>query len=307
MISILLASYNGEKFIAEQINSLLQQTIHDFRLYIRDDRSTDSTFHIIQGFAEKHPDKIFVAQNDANLGAKYNFMKMMIEHKDAYVMLCDQDDVWLTEKIEVTLAKMKKMESEFGEKTPLLVHTDLRVVNEKLETVSPSFKAAMNADYSKTKLHHQVIQNTLTGCTVMYNRALADLITQTPSFMVAHDWWLMLIASAFGHISSLDNQTILYRQHTKNEIGARDVRATGYKINKLLHYREIKNALNDTYLQAQCFLDVHKERLTEGQKEFLLAYCDIPNHSKLIRWFIICRLGVLKNGWARKAANFIFI
>ena len=308
MISILLASYNGEKYIAEQLESLLSQTMQDFKLIICDDGSTDDTFSIAADYAQKYPCKITAVQNKENSGgAKHSFLRMMIDHKDDYVMLCDQDDIWLPNKIELTLERMQGLERDIGACTPILVHTDLRVVNENLETISPSFKAAMNANYGKTELRNQIIQNTLTGCTVMYNRALADLITEPPKFMVMHDWWLMLIASAFGEISALDAQTVLYRQHGRNEIGAKDVRTLRYKIKKLLHHAEIKNALSETYEQAQGFYDIYRDMLTKDQAELLRAYCDIPNHSKFVRWATICRLGVLKNGLFRKIAHFIFI
>ena len=308
MISILLASYNGEKYIAEQIDSLLSQSCQDFKLYIYDDCSTDNTYSLITEYAVNHPDKIIPARNQANSGgAGQNFINMMIAHNDDYIMLCDHDDIWLPGKVEITLAKMKDMEHKFGVSTPILVHTDLRVVNEKLQTISPSFKAAMNADFKKTKLQNQIIQNTLTGCTVMYNRALSELITETPRYMIMHDWWLMLVASAFGVITDIEVQTVLYRQHSANEIGAKDVRTLRYKVNKLLSYTEIRRALNETYEQAQSFLDAYKNKLTREQIELLHAYCDIPNHVKLVRWLTICRLGVLKNGLARKLANFIFI
>ena len=308
MISILLASFNGEKYIADQIDSLLCQTFQDFKLYICDDCSTDGTYHIATEYEKKHPERIYASQNKENTGgAKHNFLQMMIEHKDDYVMLCDQDDVWIPDKIEITLVKMKETEHEFGTDTPILVHTDLRVVSEKLEPISPSFKAAMNANYGKTKLRNQIIQNTLTGCTAMYNRALADLITDTPKFMVMHDWWLILTASAFGQIASIDEQTVLYRQHGDNEIGAKDVRTLKYKIYKLRGYGDIKKALNDTYIQAHSFLGVFREKLTEEQNVLLRMYCDIPNHSKFIRVIKLFNLGVFKNGFARKMAHFIYI
>ena len=309
MISILLASYNGEKYIAKQIDSLLSQTFQNFKIYICDDKSTDETFPIIQSYAEKYPDKIIVTQNTENSGnAKHNFMKMMIKRKGEYVMLCDQDDVWLPDKIGLTLEKMRKMEEQYGLETPLLVHTDLRVVSGDLSTViSPSFKEAMNANYSRTKLRDQIIQNTLTGCTVMYNRSLANLIDREPQFMVMHDWWLMLVAAAFGKIDSLNKQTVLYRQHGKNEIGAKDVRTLKYKINKLLMYQDIRRALNETYLQAESLLIAYKDLLSNEQIQFLEAYCKIPQMPKVKRWRTICRLGCFKNGISRKIANFIFI
>ena len=308
MISILLASYNGEKYIAEQIDSLICQTYQDFKLFISDDCSTDATFQIAKEYAKKHPAKIFAVQNEENSGsAKHNFMRMMIERKDDYMMLCDQDDVWLPGKIESTLAKMKDMEALFGSHTPILVHTDLRVVNDKLETISPSYKAAMNANFKKTKLRNQVIQNTLAGCTAMYNRTLADLVTETPEFMVMHDWWLNITASAFGKIVALDEQTVLYRQHGGNEIGANEINSIKGKARKSRQGNEIRKALKDTYPQAQSFLDTYSDKLTKKQQRLLRTYSDIPNHSKLIRCITICRLGTLKNGLARKIAQTIWV
>ena len=121
MISILLATYNGEKYIAGQIESLLSQTYKDFKLYICDDKSTDDTYSIITDHALKNPAKIIASQNEINAGgAKYNFIKMLMERKadlamplgqddaDDYIMLCDQDDVWLPDKIENSLKKIKE-------------------------------------------------------------------------------------------------------------------------------------------------------------------------------------------------------
>jgi len=308
MIAILLASYNGEQFIAEQIKSLLAQTVQDFKIYINDDKSTDATWKIVSDFAKENPDKIVIYQNEVNSGAaEHNFINMMIKCKDDYIMLCDQDDVWLPNKIELTFSKMKTMEAEFGKDTPLLVHTDLTVVDENLEIVSPSFKAAMNANYGKMKLRNQIIQNTLTGCTVMYNKALASLITDIPQYMVMHDWWLMLCAAAFGKIAALDEQTILYRQHRKNEVGAKDVRTLSYKFKRFFNYSEIKTALNITYMQAQSFYTMFEGKLSDSQKKLLTAYCDIPNHNKFVRAYKIWHLGTLKNGFSRRVAQFMFI
>jgi len=308
MITILLATFNGEKFVSEQLDSILQQTVTDFSIEISDDGSTDGTLAILEAYRERYPEKIAICQNTVPTGSpKFNFFSMMKEKKNDYVMLCDQDDVWLSDKIEKTLEKMRVWEEEYGKSTPLLVYTDLTVVDEDLQVVSPSFKKAMNANYKKTELRQQLIQNTLTGCTVMYNRALADLIFGEPQYMVMHDWWLMLIASAFGRITDVEEQTILYRQHKKNEIGAKDVRTIKYKINKLLGYKEMKKAIYQTYEQAESFLSVYGAFLQKEQKELLAEYCKIPQKSKFGRWRTICRLGVLKNGIARKIANFIFI
>lgn len=309
MITILLAAYNGERFITEQIESLLSQTVQDFKLYITDDKSTDATWEMLSDLAEKNPDKIAIYQNEINSGgAKYNFLKMMSEHSDDYVMLCDQDDVWLPDKIEKTIKKMCEMEKKYGAETPLLVYTDLKIVDENLKTISPSYKAAMNANFSKTSLRNLISQTTLAGCAAMYNRALSNMLTDTPSFIVMHDWWIMLVASAFGKIDHIDEQTVLYRQHGSNDVGAKDVRKLGFKLHKMLHNDEIKKALSETYTQAASFLEVYSDRLAEEQKALLTAYINIPNkRCKLARMIEICRLGSLKNGFSRKLAHLLYI
>jgi len=308
MISILMATYNGERFIKEQIESLLEQTVSDYKLYISDDNSTDSTYEIAQGYARKHPEKIFVSQNENNLGgAKQNFIQMMITHIDEYIMLCDQDDVWLPGKIEKSLHKMKELEDCHGISKPILIYTDLNVVDENLNVISTSYFKTEDINNEKKTLNKIVARNITTGCTVMYNRALADLINVTPEHMIMHDWWLTLIACAFGELGTIYEPTILYRQHSDNEIGIVKVKTLSHMLHKLINYKEAKRVLNDTYAQAASLLKIYNDKLSNEQKEFLNKFCDIPNHNKINRWILICRLGVLKKGILRKISSFIFI
>jgi glycosyltransferase involved in cell wall biosynthesis len=303
-----MATYNGEKYVAEQLESLYRQTMNDFVIYIHDDCSTDNTWEIVHLHETRYPGKIKAERNKYNSGgAKYNFINMMIGIKDDYIMLCDQDDVWLPDKVEKTITKLKIMESECGKTTPLLVHTDLKVVDADLNIIFPSFRIAMNVGYARTELRHLVIQNIITGCSAAYNRALAELITVEPAYMVMHDWWIGLIASAFGKIKYLDEQTALYRQHGKNGIGARDVRAISYKFHTLTHGKNVHKALNQTYGQARSFLQLYGSLLNKNQTVFLSDYIQIPRHNKLIRLIMVSRLRVFKHGIARKIANLLFI
>lgn len=308
MITVLLAAYNGQEYLAEQLDSLLSQSEQRFVVHICDDASTDSTWEIITHYAANYPNKFTAHRNEKNSGgAKYNFMKMMVEHKDDYVMLCDQDDVWLPDKIKKTLAAVQALEEKHGTKTPVLVHTDLCVVNRRLEVISDSFIKAMNANYSKTALHQQLIQNTLTGCTAMYNRALADLLTEMPTYMEMHDWFLMLTASAFGVIEHINEPTVLYRQHGSNEIGAKDVKTLRFVLNKLRKPHEIRQAIQTTYAQAWAFLTVFSEKLSPTQIELIYAYVKIPKLSKLGRLKTIFRYKFFKNGFMRNSAYLFFV
>ena len=309
MISILLACYNGEEYICEQIESLLTQTYQDFIIYINDDYSNDKTFEIIEKYNKQYPDKIITTRNIKNSGsAKHNFMEMMIQHKDDYVMLCDQDDIWLPDKIERTLEKMLQLESKFGKQTPLLVFTDLYVVDENLLMIADSYQRMSDSDYKRSKLEYELTQNIFTGCTGMYNRALASFLEFHPNFTVMHDWWLMLIACLFGKIDFINEPTILYRQHMRNSVGAKDIKSLSFIIYKLFNYTEIKKALEETYLQADSLLKAYSHLMTDEQKILLERYSSIPTfRSKLKRWKTARELGTLKYGINRRIAHFLFI
>ena len=307
MVTILLATYNGDSYISEQLDSLLSQTYSDFIVYVNDDCSTDSTWDILSSYAHRHPDKIKISRRHKNSGsAKHNFIDMMAKVKDEYVMLCDQDDIWLPDKIDKTLAKMKETEKSYPH-MPVLVRTDMRVVDRDLRTINFSYKDAMCSNFNRTGFNHVLIQNTFAGCTAMYNRSLAKLLDRKPEYCIMHDWWLELVAAAFGKIAHVDEPTVLYRQHGGNEIGSKDVRKLSYKINRLLHFKDIKKAINFTYLQAESFLCCYEDILTEKQKSIVRQYCKIPKMGKLFRWRTIYNLGTFKNGFYRNIAYFLFV
>ena len=308
MISILLPSYNGEKFIAGQIESLLLQSVQDFELYIRDDQSTDSTYSIITGYAAKYPEKIFVSQNKNNTGgSKNNFIRMMIDIKEDYVMPCDQDDVWLPDKIKISLQKMQEMEQEFGIDTPILVHTDLKVTDENLEIIRSSYKKMANINYNFNSLNNLVTMNIPTGCTILYNRALAELIKEIPGYMVMHDWWLSLTAAAFGKIGSINEQTVLYRQHNDNDVGAKKARSVRYVRYVLTHISIMAGKLNNSYKQAGSFLKVFYDKLTAEQKELLTAHATMQRLSKSGKLRTMLKYNTFLYGIARKTAQVIVI
>ncbi|MCL2436418.1 MAG: glycosyltransferase family 2 protein [Clostridiales bacterium] len=308
MISILLASYNGEKYIAEQIDSLLGQTVQDFKLYICDDQSTDSTFSIALQFAEKYPAKIFAMQNKQNSGsAKHNFMKMMIAHKDDYVMLCDQDDIWMPDKIEKSLKKMKEMEKTYELFTPILVHSDLKVVDENLRVISSSHRKRVNADVEKTSLNNVIAMNTVTGCAAIYNRALSNLILVEPDFMVMHDWWLAITAAALGKIGTIDEPTVLYRQHDNNDIGSKKTLSFDHTYYFLRHIDTMASNVNDSYKQAGSFLHSNYERLTEEQRDLLKAFASMSTLSKINRLRTMLKYKTFKQGFTKKVANIIIL
>lgn len=218
--AILMATYNGERYVAEQIDSLLAQTDSDWTLYIHDDGSKDHTTEIINRYAESH-DNIIVMDLPEGNGAKENFFKMLFSVNADYYMFCDQDDVWMPDKVEKTRLFMKNMEKQYPEK-PIVVFTDLKVVDKNLETIAPSF-------FNYSGIHPQFLHTFAdcaatpftTGCTMMFNEKAKKAVVYPAPLANMHDEWITLcVLKNGGKAEALMTQTMLYRQHDDNTFGA---------------------------------------------------------------------------------------
>ena len=224
MIDILMATFNGEKYIEEQINSILKQTYSDWHLYIQDDASTDKTCEIIEKIVSANPEKItFIKKTVGSGSAKENFLSMLKYVKSDYFMFSDQDDFWLNNKIENTHSAMIAAEYKYGKNCPIAVHTDLYVTDEKLNIKTNSWlKKSMFFKRNKTLLN-SMLDSPLAGCTTELNKAvLSVVLTDNLDEIYVHDWWISLCVLNFGHIVTLYNPTILYRQHSNNSVGVRN-------------------------------------------------------------------------------------
>jgi len=307
MLTILLATYNGEKYLAAQLDSLLAQTYTNFTVRAHDDASTDATWDILNEYKSCYPNKFHLTRSATNSGsAKENFLSLITTARDDYLMLCDQDDIWLPSKIEHTMAKMKAMEKRHPN-TPLLVHTDLQVVDQHLNVINPSFRQHTKRNYNRRAFHQVLNINNATGCTIMYNLALAKLLTKPPKHCVMHDWWLKLVAIAFGKIDHVSEATMLYRQHGQNACGAKDVRRLSYKLNRLINGKELRAVLHETCRQAGCLLEIYPHMLTASQKSLLQSYSAIPQMGKLRRVLTLIRLRTVMPCLSRNIALFMFI
>ena len=137
-IAILLATYNGARFIREQIDSIKDQTYKDWDLYVRDDGSTDNTVSIIQEYENMNPNIHLFEDEEKHIGAKNSFMKLLSAIDSDYYMFCDQDDIWLPTKIEHSVDLLEKTEKKYPNK-PIIVHTDVTVVDGNLNVLSQSY------------------------------------------------------------------------------------------------------------------------------------------------------------------------
>ena len=269
-ISIIMATYNGEQYLSKQIKSILGQSYKEWQLIIRDDGSCDNTLDVIKEYAQKHPDIIkFITDKDGNVGASRNFLRLLSHAETDYVMFCDQDDIWLPDKIKITFDKIKEVEKKYGLNTPVLIHTDLKVVDKDLNVIANSFWKYQHLNPEKGKtLNRLLVQNVITGCTAMINKALKGKIKLLPEQTIMYDRWISLAAAAFGKIDYVPTATILYRQHDNNIIGVKawNVR---YVMKMLSGMSSIKTTLQKTQMQAGAFLDVFRDELTEKYIDLL--------------------------------------
>ncbi len=299
-IDILLGTYNGELFISEQIDSILNQSYTDYRLIIRDDSSTDKTKKILLDYQLRFPHKIMIIDNNENLGVIANFSKLLEISSAPYIMFCDQDDVWLPEKVKLTFEKMLEIE-KLSSDTPLLIHTDLKVVNLNLNILSDSYWSYQGIDPKYDTLNRLLVQNVITGCTVMINKKLADLALPIPNKTIMHDWWLGLVASSFGQIYYIDMPTILYRQHTNNNTGA-----TSFNLRTTL--KQIQNLsdidLRKYTVQAEQLLLRYEESFGDKSKRLLYDFISIQKQSWLKSKYILLKYEIIKQGLLRNMGLF---
>lgn len=307
MVDILMAVYNGEKFVAEQIDSILAQSETDWHLIICDDMSKDRSFEIISGYAQKYPDKISAHKNAVPTGsAQANFMSMLQYAQSEYVMFSDQDDFWEKDKVKLTLAKMKELEAQNGN-IPLLVHTELAIADGELNITHSRFTVFQGLDPKANTLNRLAAQNNVTGCTAMMNRPLLELVKGIdPKNMLMHDWWFAMAAAAFGKIGFVDTPTIRYRQHGNNQLGAVNNRSLVGAAKIVSQRMKTKKRVSITYTQAKNFLDTYRDILPDEARKCLEIYTDIPNHNKLGRIYLLIKHGFLKQNFLTAAGQLVF-
>ena len=304
-VQIIMATYNGERYIKEQIDSIIASTYKDWVLTIYDDGSTDDTLSILKKYEEQYPEQIQVVKNKENKGVIGNFLQGVQNSKLSYIMFCDQDDVWLPEKIKLTLTTMLQEEKRRKNK-PLSVFTDARVVDQDLTTIHESFFKSNQLDPSKLDLAHMLMENKLIGCTVMINEGVKNLITTLPKKGRLHDWWIGLISATFGDIVFLPEQTLLYRQHSNNVVGNQSY--VGYVMKRFRTIFKQKDSIKANYRQAAEFYQIYKNHIMDQQKKDTIEKFTALEHMPWYeRKYTILKYGFLKTGIIRNIGLLLIV
>lgn len=305
-VAICMATYNGAQYLPQQLRSIREQTWEDWVLYVRDDGSEDDTLRILEDFVRKNPGKaVLLSTGSGNVGAKENFALVLSaaseDQRFSFFAFADQDDLWYPDKLEKSLALL---ENQAG---PALVHTDLTVVDQSGETLAPSFFRYRSLNCREQRLNRMLIQNNVTGCTMVWNRALNDLLDLSRGGAVMHDWWVALTACALGKILCLEEPTVYYRQHRANVVGATKVNSVGFILKRALGVRRVKDTLRRSLAQGESFLQLYGDALSPEQRRVLEAFSGMTRQNKLRRVATVFREGFWKQGLIQRLGQLILI
>ena len=266
-IDILLATYNGSKYLHEQLDSILSQSYGNINVIIRDDGSSDNTVMIIKEYEEKDNRVKLLNDNLGNLGFVRNFEELMKNSTSEYLMFSDQDDIWYNNKVETSYKRIKAIEEKNGKSCPILVHTNSKIMNYETRT-----KSLFISDCAKNSSFENSFFNFFVqGSTMLINGSLKREALPFSKEVYLHDRYLHLIAEFIGIRSYIDVPTMDYRQHSNNEIGSRVNIIDKIKNKRYfnLEDRELLIFLANTY----------STNLDEIKKEKIDAYRLIVNNS----------------------------
>ncbi len=307
MFVILLATYNGEKYIEQQIDSIINQSYKDWFLFVCDDGSTDNTRTIIEGYARRFPEQIRLVSNDSGRhGAKENFFYALDNAPVGdYYVFCDQDDVWAEDKLQLLNGEYDKLDNSLSN----LIYHDLKVVDDKLNILNDSI-----VDYTELKLDLDnplcdlIKYNYIPGCAMSFNHALRDKLRLGGERINIHDWWVIISCAIFGKIYYIDKPLTLYRQHQNNTIGIMS-KAHGFGLIKRYFSVEkfkkvfamLRMGKRDSYNMLVELSDVYEDCLDLNTKEMInknIHYLTCKNKLASLKWGMKAenrQKGVIKN------------
>lgn len=276
-VDILLATYNGETYINQLIYSVLGQTFNNWRLIIHDDGSNDNTIKLIKQKIDID-DRIVLVEDNIRFGnpAK-NFLYLLQYSSADYIMFCDQDDIWLENKIE-------KMLNRISEKN-----------NERLQAVFSKahlYDAESGRIYGKESLASPRTLNDLLflnggvlGCTIMVNNKILPFLKVPPKQVAMHDHLICLIAATFGEVDIIDEKLMLYRQHNKNVTGNQ---AGSFAKKTLTFFNKNLSVIDRNHYEATIsFFEQYKEYISNNSIKIITAYIKFPKVNILHRIFLI--------------------
>ena len=313
-VVVLLATYDGARYLSAFLESLAAQEHPRWQLLARDDGSTDGTVELLEAFAAEHEvGRVRVLRPTRRLGPSQNFAELMRHSRGDLFFFADQDDVWHPRKIKTIEAIATNLMRQHGTATPLLIHHDLRVVDASGAEIHPSFDTyAALRNGSRLSLRHTLVQNGATGCAIAFNEALRTAVGDMPAEAGMHDGWCALVATARGLRHYHPEALVDYRQHGGNAVGAGGRRAGICAwVRALATPPRDGDSLAPVRARAQALLRDHGEHMTPQDAAIVDAFVDAAGRPGLRRTIALLRhgftrssttrtIGLLKSGFQRR-------
>lgn len=287
-ISICMSTYNGEEYLSEQIDSIIGQTYTNWQLYVHDDGSSDNTREILNDY-QKQDDRIHFSKTNDHQGIIKAFIELVQNVESEYYMFCDQDDVWLNNKIEM----MINYSNNYDSNKPLLLHTKFKKINSDGQVIDEGD----DFENLRSDFKFFAIANNVTGCTTLFNFALRNKLNENYKILdynnlFMHDWWIALIGSAFGEVVYLDEKPVLYRQHDENVLGAQKK----FSLKKIWNKLTLKTKLElfKICTQTNEFKKIYGHYLSQSQLELVDMIASLLNDWKPHKQLIFMKINHVK-------------
>ena len=306
--AVLLTAFNGSVHLPGLLESLRTQSDPDFVVIMQDDGSTDGTPAILKDIAAQDNRFGFGSEQGKHLGAAGNFLSLVRQADADCCLLCDQDDIWETEKIAVLKQALQDLEKEYGSSTPLLVHSDCSLIDEAGEKIGDSFFHHQGWDPGAVTLPRLLVQNNVTGCTLIMNRTLRDLIAAhaVAKDLFMHDWFIALTAASFGRIAFVDQPLTRYRQHAGNAIGASAKSLPARALAALRNRKEAKRRILLTYTHTKVFRKLYGDELPAAARKTVDSYLATQRMKKIPRVLAVRRMGCIMQSPVTRLGQILF-
>ena len=303
---VILATFNGSNYIVEQLNSIASQSIPPSRIIISDDNSSDDTLAVAYLWSRQNKIPVtFMPKVYKNLGCCRNFERLLDFTTTQYVMIADQDDVWDVCKAEYLFEEIFRLnKNSFGTQMPLLVYSDLKIVDQNGNFLFNSFYSYQNINPLKNDFLSLAIQNVVTGCTCLVNQECIRAALPFPDSVILHDWWLGLVASKLGQLSFISLPLVNYRQHDTNLVGAKSFyRLLFDKLDRLLYTQFIDDFMHIRLAQLNVLLN----RFAEPNSQHCLIVNKLFSVNPLARFVAALRLRLCCHGPIRTVVFYVFL
>ena len=274
MVDILMATYNGEAFVEEQVRSIINQTYREWRLLVHDDGSTDSTIAILHRLSKEDQRIVLVEDGVQHLGVARNFIHLVDCSTADFAMFCDQDDIWLPSKVEDMLTEI----SRYNQDVPQVVYSNAYLWNPQQGIISDK-----NTLTFPTTLRQTLFLNTgIQGAAAIFNRAMCEVIEQPLSYYAMHDHVLLLAGICFGEVHYLHESLMYYRQHEHNVTGNAPG-SIAKKIALMWENREVRLVNREHYEGLKAFYERFEAQMKGDDKQVIEAFLAMPAESFIVR------------------------